>query len=103
MLEHYILVGREVMQVPMEEWSLFLADGHRIIAKDYIGDVEVSTVFIGINMNYFGLGPPLLFETMVFPDCDTIGRWSTLDEAEAEHAKVVAVYLAMAEAVSDEG
>lgn len=52
----------------------------------------VSTVWFGLNHS-FGSGPPLIFETMVFPgegdlselDCD---RYSTEAEAIAGHARL---------------
>jgi hypothetical protein len=103
-IRHWILVGREVMAVPLEEWGRWFeeasANGQRTIGFDSIGEVDVSTVFLGLDMSWWG-SPPLLFETMVFPDCDLIGRWATIDDAEAEHAKVVALYRAMAEALPE--
>jgi len=65
--------------------------GGRAVGKSTIGDVFVSTVFLGVDHN-FGGGPPLLFETMVFrgslDECQW--RYSTWEEAEAGHAAVVA-------------
>lgn len=60
----------------------------------------ISTVWLfGIDHNYDGVGPPLLFETMVFKmgddgshgnwDYDCI-RWATEEEAFAGHDAVVA-------------
>jgi hypothetical protein len=98
MIRHYILVGREVMEVPLMQWARTLEQAdQRRVAEDFIGDVRVSTVFLGINLDPLGRSPPLVFETMVFPDCDLIGRWATYDEAEAEHTKLVAAYREMAE------
>lgn len=53
----------------------------------------VSTIWLGINHQY-GDGPPLIFETMVFPSKDNMGelecdRYSTEAEALAGHAKLV--------------
>lgn len=53
----------------------------------------VSTVWLGLNHNHARTGPPLIFETMVFPkegeygelDCD---RYSTEAEALAGHARM---------------
>lgn len=52
----------------------------------------VSTVFLGLDHS-FGDGPPLIFETMVFPpdslnelDCE---RYSTEKEAIVGHTKMV--------------
>jgi len=88
---HYILKGREVEVVDLDTWARSI-EGDRRVGYDEIDGKRVSTVFLGLN-HQFGSGPPLLFETMVFPMgsssdlyCD---RYSTYDEAEAGHAKVV--------------
>lgn len=49
--------------------------------------MRVSTVFLGLNHN-FGVGPPLLWETMVFGGCfdDAQGRWPSREEALKAHA-----------------
>ena len=62
-------------------------DKARRIAYDVIGDVQVSTVFLGIDHNYSGKGPPVLFETMVLggPRNDTTFRYSSWDDAEVFH------------------
>ena len=54
----------------------------------------VSTVWMGLN-HRFGDGPPLIFETMVFPSRDDMGdldsdRYSTEAEAFAGHERMVA-------------
>jgi hypothetical protein len=36
-----------------------------IVEKTEIGNVKISTVFLGLDHSYFA-GPPILFETMVF-------------------------------------
>jgi hypothetical protein len=52
----------------------------------------VSTVFLGVDHHYFGEGPPILFETMVFGgELDhEQERYCTWEEAEAGHALMVA-------------
>ena len=55
------------------------------------GRSRVSTVFLGLNHNYWG-GPPILWETMVFGgplDLET-DRYSSRAEALAGHAEMVA-------------
>lgn len=64
------------------------------IAESTVGEMWVSTVFLGLDHAYLD-GPPLLFETMVFPNRDTFAdmlcwRYSTKAGAEAGHAAVVA-------------
>jgi hypothetical protein len=36
------------------------------VAYTDIGEAGISTVFLGLNHNFFGGGPPLLFETIIF-------------------------------------
>jgi len=61
------------------------------------GAWQVSTVFLnGLDHNYSDSGPPLLFETMIFhkdnPGLDhECARCSTWDQAEAQHARLVAL------------
>lgn len=55
--------------------------------------LTVSTVWLGVNHNFIGDGPPLIFETMVFGDHslaeDACWRYATEDEARRGHEKVV--------------
>lgn len=62
----------------------------RRVALDEVGEARISTVFLGID-HQWGSGPPLLFETMVFggPMDEQQWRYSTWDEAEAGHHRVV--------------
>lgn len=75
----------------MTEWGAWREDFSRsIVAKDRIGDVEVSTVFLGLDHGYSG-GPPVLFETMIFGGPMTHYQWRyrTWERAAAWHALVV--------------
>lgn len=80
---------------PMEmmAWALSLEGpgDARKIGADTIGDVTVSTVWLGLD-HRFGEGPPLIFETMVFggPDSDWQDRYTTKEQALAGHERVVA-------------
>jgi hypothetical protein len=63
------------------------------IGSDHVGDLWVSTVWLGLNHNY-GDGPPLIFETMVFPTGsyseEYCQRYSTKEQAKEGHDRVVA-------------
>ena len=57
-----------------------------------IGDVWVSTVFLGSDHNWSNVGPPSVFETMYTVKgqfADFQARYATWDEAAAGHAEVV--------------
>lgn len=86
---YYKLDGHKT--VPADQWEPLGAFEDGVVAKTHLpGDIEVSTVFLGLDHNW-GDGPPLLFETMVFggPLDQEQERWSTWDEAEAGHRATV--------------
>jgi hypothetical protein len=66
-----------------------------IVAKSQIGDILVSTVWLGIDHNFGGRfgSRPLIFETMVFSGAESeeieMRRYATEDDARAGHAEVV--------------
>jgi len=68
------------------------------VAEDTLPDGKwVSTVWLGLDHS-FGEGPPLIFETMVFPKHGDFGelycaRYSTEEEAATGHKKVVQMCL----------
>jgi hypothetical protein len=85
---------RDGNHISQEEWSLKFSDlSYKHIAITPVGeDTEVSTVWMGIDHNFFGEGPPLIFETQIFGgDLDGyIWRWPNIDAARAGHDQVVA-------------
>lgn len=94
---YYTLDGHE--PVPCEdvlEWGRWFetADQKRRVAETFLGDVRVSTVFLGLD-HHFGFDRlehvPILFETMVFggPLDQEQERYATWDEAEAGHEEMV--------------
>jgi hypothetical protein len=91
--EKYILEGKTPKIVTdLMTWATWFETADRTVAKDQIGDVRISTVFLGIN-HQWGNGPPLIFETMIFegPHDGYQTRSSTWDEAEKQHAEAVAL------------
>jgi hypothetical protein len=58
-------------------WLCPDADGkndNRRVAYTKIGDVQISTVFLGLDHS-FDDGPPLVFETMIFGGEHNEGQW----------------------------
>jgi hypothetical protein len=67
-------------------------DEYKRVAFDTIGECDVSTVWLGLDHNFRGEGPPIIFETMVFgegPYADYQWRYSTEEEARRGHETVV--------------
>lgn len=75
------------------EWSeLFYTD--RRVALTAIDDqVEVSTVFIGLELGPFGADVPLIYETMICGGAHNERKWHTpnCDAALAAHDQAVAL------------
>jgi hypothetical protein len=97
---NYILDGHIPIPVHLMTWGEWMQTHDRKVAYDEVGGYRISTVFLGMDHS-FGGGPPLLFETMVFPGeswgevyCE---RYSTWEQAEAGHAAALAEYTAQEE------
>lgn len=91
-MSYGILVNKKVVQVKdILEWAKFFEyKDSRRVATTNIGDVGVSTIFLGLDHSY-GSGPGLWFETMIFggPHDQYQDRYTTWDEAMAGHKRVV--------------
>lgn len=99
MNDKYILDGHTPVPVAsILEWGQWFEKANRVVAKDKVNGVEVSTVFLGLD-HQWGDGPPLLFETMIFggPHDEDQWRYSTWDEAVTGH--VAALKLARQTAI----
>ena len=93
MSQYFILDGHK--PVPCSdpiEWANWFKNSHRHVASMSVGDVFVSTVFLGIDHS-FGEGEPMLFETMIFGGLHDgyQRRCSTWEEAETMHTKALDV------------
>lgn len=91
MSDFYILDGKTPVPVGLEDWGRWMETAEHHVADLRDGDIRVSTVFLGLDLNFFGSGPPILFETMVFggPLDGEQDRCSTWDQAEAMHKDMV--------------
>ena len=91
---HYILDGRTPVPVAnvLELAMWFEVGDNRRIASDQIGDVWVSTVFLGLDHSHGPPGSvPILFETMAFRDKEELAceRYASYEEAEAGHTAML--------------
>jgi len=82
-------------------WERWLEqDKHRVVRQQHIevdgGALFVLTVFVGRDQRFFGVGPPLLWETTVFdeledPSCEIdFELYSSRADAIAGHSYIVA-------------
>lgn len=71
--------------------------GERGVVRNEIGKVTVSTVFLGLDHNFQGVGPPVLWETMVFG-----GGYDEAQERYTDEAASIAGHLRWVELVKGE-
>lgn len=91
-MKHYILAedGRTPLAVDVMVWARWFDDpGKRRVANDVIGGVQVSTVFLGLDHDFTGKGPPVLWETMVFDEEQDCERYASYEDAVAGHQRLV--------------
>ena len=67
MSEKYILdkIGNPIVEPDLIKWARWFETAERQIADDTIGQVQISTVFLGLYHS-FSKGEPVLFETVIF-------------------------------------
>lgn len=66
----------------------------KVVKQEEVNGRFISTVFLGLNHNFNVNGPPMLFETMVFPKKGDWGeiymeRCHDYEEAQDMHQKAV--------------
>lgn len=78
-------------QASILDWARWFESFDRVVAQTNIGEVLISTVFLGIDHNFHEEGAPILFETMVFGGeyNEYQKRYRTLEEAMLRHEWVV--------------
>jgi len=92
--EKYILDkdGNPKEEPDLMTWARWFetANEERIVARTDLKDVYVSTVFMGLDHN-FGLGKPILWETLVFENKTTteeyMGRKFTFHKTVGEYGE----------------
>jgi hypothetical protein len=92
MAEYY---DRQGNPLTSQQWAKSFDPAAKRVAETTLPNGRwVSTVWLGIDHS-FGSGPPLIFETMVFPSKDDMSdldceRYSTEREALEGHERLVA-------------
>ena len=92
-----MILDRDGKPISHREWGrLRQREDYYRVAQHRLNGLWVSTVWLGINHEGRPDAPPLIFETMVFPDdaaasdWDYQDRYSTLPQARVGHERVVA-------------
>lgn len=87
---YYILENKKPKLTSPTVWRMWNTPENKRVALNKIGDIDVSTVFLGVDYG-FNSTIPVLFETMVFggPDDQYCERYCTYEEAEKGHDRIV--------------
>lgn len=86
---YYILVNGKVRAAGYADWAEGFSTSDRRIDWTDIDEVQISTVFLGLD--HATSGPPLIFETLVMGGAhdQEMARYSTLGQAKAGHWAMV--------------
>lgn len=101
-MRHYILNDKgEPLEVDVSDdeglirWAKWFGAGERVVKQEHVGDLFISTVFLGFDHRHLGDGPPILWETMIFKGGEGEDHErcaGTREQAEAMHRDMVRKY-----------
>ena len=93
---YYLNDDHSVMPCSSSLWSIQFEEmkknDTRHVNVDEINGCRVSTVWLGLNHNFFNEEVPLIFETIIFnenSDSIYMDRYSTWEEAQQGHEKAI--------------
>lgn len=76
MNDFYILINKQIQTATMMEWAQWMASPNRNRVKSStlevslggkrVGEIRISTVFLGLDHSFTPGAEPILFETMIF-------------------------------------
>lgn len=101
-----LFYDKEGRPIPLMVWASLFGDWeYKCVAETYVGPYRVSTIWLGLDHDFFRTGRPLIFEMMVFGpegasdvDCR---RYTTEADALAAHEETVTVIRATVQTVED--
>ena len=88
----YILDGCTPVAVDdLKVWARWIETANRQVEETFIDEARVSTVFLGLDHNFYFSSAPILFETMVFggPLDQEQRRYPTWDDAVVGHHHMI--------------
>jgi hypothetical protein len=83
--------NQPVVEHDLFTWAKWFETADRVVSKTNFGDIQISTVFLGLD-HQFDEGRPILYESMVFGGKlnERCIRYSTREEAITGHNELVA-------------
>jgi hypothetical protein len=102
-MSRYAILNEKREVVPVDDvltWGAWFEKAERRVAETIIGNVRISTVFLGMNNAFHPNDPAGWFETMVFGGKLDQDQWrcETWDQATAQHGVAEALVRAGGEA-----
>lgn len=92
----YVLDGQTpVVESDPIQWADWFETADRHVADTTLANgIRISTVFLGLDHCFSRVGPPVLFETMVFSKNGEVDvdRYTTWEEADRGHTAMVMKY-----------
>jgi hypothetical protein len=87
--------NRKGEPIDIDEWSRLFSDrDYQRLASTHGCGRHVSTVWLGLDHNFSGKGPPIIFETLVFKESETEDEPSSLGEIDGDRYATEAEALA---------
>ncbi len=96
--------GEPVLASSLQDWAAWTeydrASGRNLwrVGETFCGTVRISTVFLGLDHNFGGVGPPILWETMVFFPLNS-RRSGEQERCSGSREQALAMHAAMVERV----
>ncbi|MHC5615127.1 MAG: hypothetical protein ACYTXA_30150 [Nostoc sp.] len=90
---YYKLQGQSpIIAESFLDWCLWMASSDTRVMVNDIYNVNISTVFVGINLDPQQSGEPMIFETLVTGGAlhGKRNHWSTWEQAMQGHLKICA-------------
>ncbi|MEH2032236.1 MAG: hypothetical protein V7K67_21740 [Nostoc sp.] len=90
---YYKLQGQSpIIAESFLDWCLWMASADTRVMVNDIYNVNISTVFVGINLDPQQSGEPMIFETLVMGGVldGKRNHWSTWEQAMQGHLKICA-------------
>ena len=87
-----VVKGKPKDEPNVSLWAKWFEAATRVVEQTTIEEVLVSTVFLGLNYNFSGKGPPVLWETIIFGGAldGKEQRYTSVKAAKEGHKKMVA-------------
>jgi len=96
--------GNPVIEANLDKWARWFERlENRVLRSDHVGEVHVSTVFLGVDHSFSSAPKPILWETMIFGGHYDQRQWryDSREAAEKGHRKALKLVTDRAKKISE--